>query len=77
MSYLLVVETDYILIYRFVSVMLGPNSLMGGCGMLSPTKLFPGGSRGGNKNFCSTPGRVLRGNTHEAKYWENIPCKIL
>jgi hypothetical protein len=37
------------LIQMFVSAVLGPHSLTGGVGGISPRKLFPGGSRGGRR----------------------------
>jgi hypothetical protein len=41
------------LIQRFVSVMLGPHSLMGGVGGFPPHNFIQGGSRGGEENFYS------------------------
>jgi hypothetical protein len=40
------------LIYRFVSAVLGPHSLTGGVGGISPSQMSP---RGGDENFCSPP----------------------
>jgi hypothetical protein len=68
------------LIQRFVSAMLGPHSLTGGVGGISPPQLLLGGSRGGGgveKIFVAPPGGGFRGNPLEAKYWKNLPCKIL
>jgi hypothetical protein len=58
--------------------MLGPHSITRGCGGdFCPTTV----SRraiGGDINFCSPPlGRGFRGSALEAKFWENLPCKIL
>jgi hypothetical protein len=48
------------MIRRFVSAVLGPHSLTGGCGGVwggfpPPPQIFPGGSKGGSDNFCSPP----------------------
>jgi hypothetical protein len=65
------------LIQRFVSAMLGPHSLMGGVGGLSPPQLSPGGPGGGDNFFVAPPGGGFGGNAPEVKYWEKFPCKIL
>jgi hypothetical protein len=77
-------EENIFLIQRFVSVVLGPHSLMGGCGGdLPPPQLSPGGSRGGGGGatiFVSPPpppGGGFGGSAPEAKFWEKLPCKIL
>jgi hypothetical protein len=63
------------LIQRFVLAVLGPHSLMGGVGGLSPPTMSPGGSRGVGTIFVAPPGGGFGGNTPEAKYWENCLVK--
>jgi hypothetical protein len=45
------------LIQRFVSVVLGPHSLTGGVGGISPSQLSPGGPGGVTTIFVSPPPR--------------------
>jgi hypothetical protein len=66
------------LIHRFVSAMLGPHSLMGGCGGgFPPHNYRQGGPRGGDEIFVAPPGGGFRGSAPEEKFWEKFPCKIL
>jgi hypothetical protein len=49
------------LIQRFVSVVLGPHSLMGGVGGDFPPTTVTRGVQGGVENFCSPPWQGIRG----------------
>jgi hypothetical protein len=74
---MLVVEINYLHDSKvFFSVVLGPHSIMGGVGGLSPPQLFPGGPWGRGDNFSSPP---LVGDLGEMspkqKYWENFLVK--
>jgi hypothetical protein len=71
------VEPDYLPDSEVCFIVLGPHSLTGGVGGISPHNYCQGGPGGGTTIFVAPPGGGFRGSTPEAKFWEKLPCKIL
>jgi hypothetical protein len=66
------------LIQRFVLVVLGPHSLIGGVWGCFPPQNYHQGDPGEEATIFVAPlGGGFKGSTPEEKFWEKIPYKIL